>query len=314
MEDIQEEIVEAVEEVKDKKEGSTKSVLFCFTDYDMDVSRFKSAFEEYKDIVRGIAWGIEKCPTTGKPNVQGFIQVYKQMRYKQLLKWFGLKWMSCALGDVKDNETYCKKEGFYTELGYFIYRGYRTDFHNIKDDLRNGASLGDIAENYTGDYIRYHAGIKAMKYAIAIKDSKGRGIKKPKLSFYKGRNVDIMREIYGLGANTFIIESTDKDRFIFDGYDNETTLVIKGFVNGHLIEECEGLQVIMGDNGKNFNKDLLEEIIEGIPQRLKIKGGQAVDMWEHVILCSNIMPEKWYCGKQRMFTDILENCLEVSKG
>ncbi len=305
MEDIQEEITEAVEAVKDKKEGTTKAVLFCFTEFDMDDSRFTSAFEEYKDIVRGIAWGREITPSTGVPHLQGFIQVYSQMRYKQLLKWFGIKWMTCALGNVKDNENYCKKEGFYTVLGEFVHRGYRTDWHNMKDDFRNGASLGDIAENYTGNYIRYHAGIKAMKYAIAMKDCKDRKIVKPKFEIWKGKNIDCMREVYALRANTFIIDATDKDKFIFDGYDNETTLVIKGFVNGHHIEECEGLQVIMGDNGKNFPKDWLEEIIEGIPQRLKIKNGQAVDAWNRVILCSNLTPDKWYCGKQRMLTDIL---------
>jgi len=303
MDDIQEEIVEAVEEIKDKKEGTTKAVLFCFTDFDMDDSRFYTAYEEYKDIIRGIAWGKEIAPQTGKPHLQGFIQVYKQMRYKQLLKWFGIKWMSCALGNVKDNENYCSKEGFYTTLGMFVYRGYRTDFHNIKDDLKNGASLGDIAENYTGDYIRYHSGIKAMKYALAMNDK--RKIVKPKLEILKGKNIDCMRAVFALCAKPFIIDATDKDKFIFDGYDNEKTLVIKGFVCGHLLEECEGLQVIMGDNHKNFHKDWLEEIIEGIPQRLKIKNGQAVEAWDKVILCSNLTPDKWYCGKQRMLTDIL---------
>ena len=154
-----------------KTDNSNKGTKFVFTNF--KPTAYRQVFEKYKDMIRGIAWGEEYCPTTGRRHDQGFIQMYKQCRYSKIIKMFN---SNCHFevmhGSIEDNETYCSKEHNYTKLGIFVSRGYRSDLHNIKDDLKDGACLYDIMENYTSDFVRYHSGIEKMKSLIDKKKSK----------------------------------------------------------------------------------------------------------------------------------------------
>ena len=146
-----------------------KGVCFCFTDFSVKniEAGYKLVYQEYEDMIRGIAWGIEKCPKTGKPHNQGFIQLFKQGRYGMIQRWFKSKChFEVMMGSIKNNEEYCSKENRYTIYGQFVEQGYRTDLHNIKDDIKQGSGMYEIMNNYTGDFIRYHSGIDKMKQVI----------------------------------------------------------------------------------------------------------------------------------------------------
>ena len=146
-----------------KTNNDNKGVSFCFTDYNKSNidNGYESIYAEFSDMIRGIAWGKETCPTTGRLHNQMYIQMFKQCRATAIQKMIKSKaHFEIMMGSIQQNETYCSKEGVYTKLGHFISRGYRSDLHNIKDDLKNGSSLYDIMENYTGDFIRYSNGIQ----------------------------------------------------------------------------------------------------------------------------------------------------------
>ena len=98
---------------KEKKdENWNKGISFCFTDfYDENIKHgYRKYFEEYKDMIRGIAYGVEKCPTSGKMHMQGYVQMFKQCRFTAIQKMINSKChFEVMYGSIESNENYCSK-------------------------------------------------------------------------------------------------------------------------------------------------------------------------------------------------------------
>lgn len=282
-----------------KTNNDNKGVSFCFTDFDkknIDCG-YGAIFEDYKDIIRGIAYGKETCPTTGKIHNQAFIQMYKQTRYTAIQKMIKSKaHFEVMFGSIEQNENYCSKENVYTKFGSFVSRGFRSDLHNIKDDLKNGSSLYDIMENYTGDFIRYSNGIQKMKSLIDNKQAnKFRTVKTTALIGEAGSGkTSYVTEKYGY-ENVFIVENGQDEKFLFDGYDGEKTILIDDF------------------NG-NIKYTTLLRILDGHKYGINIKNGRTYAKWENVYITSNNKPAKWYRKIGENLKRRIKNCLLVSEG
>lgn len=282
-----------------KTNNDNKGVSFCLTDYYTKniESGYAAIYEEYKDVIRGIAWGKETCPTTKKLHNQIYIQMFKQTRATAIQKILKSKvHYEIMRGSIEQNETYCSKEGVYTKLGSFVSRGYRSDLHNIKDDLKNGASLYDIMENYTGDFVRYSNGISKMKNLIENKQAnKFRNVNVTTLTGEAGSGkTSYVCNKYGY-ENVFIVENGQDEKFLFDGYDGEKTILIDDF------------------NG-NIKYTTLLRILDGHKYGINIKNGRTYAKWENVYITSNNKPGKWYRNIGENLKRRIKNCLLVSKG
>lgn len=279
---------------KSSTASANKGTKFVFTNF--KPTDYKKIYEEFSDIIRAVAIGHEVCPSTGREHDQGFIQMFKQCRYSKIQKIFNSKChFEVMHGSIKENEKYCSKDGFYTTYGHFVTQGYRSDLHNIKDDLNNGASLYDIMNNYTGDFVRYHAGIEKMKSLIDKKKTK------------KWRHVDVTVLIgsAGSGKTSFVAKkhgyenifnlNLECDRFMFDGYDNEDVLLIDDFNGG-------------------IKYTQLLRILDGHPLPLNVKNGRRYANFTKVYITSNVKPCYWYNNIYDNLKRRLKNCLEVTKG
>lgn len=279
--------------------NDNKGVSFCFTDFDKKniETGYEAIYKDNIDIIRGIAWGKETCPTTGKEHNQAYIQMYKQCRYTSIQKLIKSKaHFEVMYGSIEQNETYCKKENVFKKLGDFVSRGYRSDLHNIKDDLKAGSSLTDIMENYTGDFIRYSNGIQKMKSLIDNKQAnKFRDVKTTVLigEAGSGKTSHVVKK-YGY-ENVFIVENGQDDKFLFDGYDGESTILIDDF------------------NG-NIKYTTLLRILDGHKYGLNIKNGRTYARWNKVYITSNNKPGKWYKTIGENLKRRIDNCLLVSEG
>lgn len=279
---------------KKKSSSSNKGTKFIFTNFkDCD---YHTVFKENAKRIRGLAWGMETCPTTGKKHAQGYIQMFNQCRYTAIQKMFDSKChFQVMFGSIEQNEDYCSKEKNFTKLGKFVIKGHRTDLDNIKDDLKKGARLYDIMDNYTGDFVRYHSGIMKMKSLIDKNQSK------------KWRDVEVT-VLYGKagsgktsyvsdkhGYDNIFVLNLEADKFMFDGYDNEDVLLIDDF------------------NGDIKYTHLLR-ILDGHPLPLNVKNGRAYAHFTKVYITSNVKPGCWYKNTRDNLKRRIKNCLEVTKG
>ena len=282
-----------------KTNNDNKGVSFCLTDFSTKniESGYANIYNEYKDVIRGIAWGKETCPSTGKLHNQMYIQMFKQCRATAIQNMIKSKChYEVMRGSIEQNETYCSKEGVYTKLGCFVSRGYRSDLHNIKDDLKNGSSLYDIMENYTGDFIRYSNGIQKMKSLIDNKQAnKFRKVTTTALIGDAGSGkTTYVCDKYGY-ENVFIVENGQDEKFLFDGYDGEKTILIDDF------------------NG-NIKYTTLLRILDGHKYGINIKNGRTYARWENIYITSNNKPSKWYKNIGENLKRRIKNCLLVSEG
>lgn len=283
------------------KKQPDKGVLFCFTDFSgVNVKNgYKKIFEEYKDIIRGISWGKEICPSTKKEHNQGFIQLFKQARYASIQKMIKSKChFEICHGSILDNETYCSKEGSYTKIGTYVSRGYRSDIHNIKDDLMNNVPLYNIMDNYTGDFLRYHSGIDKMKSLIDKRKRDDMGFVKPEVKVLIGdAGLGKTKQIYEKHGyhNVFKISRYDDLKFMFNGYDNQEVLILDDF------------------NG-NVPYTYLLQLLDGYPLDINIKNGVRYNFFNKIYITSNNKPSKWYKNISENLKRRISFCLEVTKG
>lgn len=278
---------------------NNKGVSFTFTDFDKTniADGYAKYFNEYKDIIRGIAWGKEICPTTNKEHNQGFVQLYKQARFTAIQKMIKSKChFEVMQGSVSQNEAYCSKENVYTKLGDFVSKGFRSDLHNIKDDLKNGKCLYDIMDNYTGDFVRYHSGITKMKELIDEHSShKWRDVETTTLTGTAGSGkTSYVYKKHGY-ENVFKIDSSGDDKFMFNGYAGQSVLLIDDF-NGWI------------------KYTYLLNVLDGHPLPLNVKNGRTFANWTKVYITSNVKPCAWYSKIADNLKRRINNCLEVTKG
>lgn len=106
---------------------------------------------------------------TGTPHLQGYLQLSggKRIRTVHSLLGFSDLHMEAALGSDENNFTYCSKDGQFEEFGERqTIRAKRaasntenTQYENLMAEIREGASLIQIASSYPKLFIKHHAGI-----------------------------------------------------------------------------------------------------------------------------------------------------------
>lgn len=120
--------------------------------------------------VRFIAYGEEVCPDTGTLHYQAYLVFYQPQQLTRLVRLFGDgHHFEPMYGTLKQNETYCSKEGSFKKLGDEPRQGERHDLIGFKRKLDTGLTPVEVAEEegHFGTYAKYHAGFE--KYSHHIK-------------------------------------------------------------------------------------------------------------------------------------------------
>lgn len=247
---------------------------WCFTDFQNDCAKLKKVFDMYyPETIRGMAWGIEICPTTGKEHRQGFIQFVNKKRLQGVQKFFGHKiHVETVKGAIEDNERYCSKDGKYVKYGKFISQGYRTDLENIQREINNGANVSDIMENHFDMYCRYRGGIRDYcALATEKRADKWRDVEVTVI--FGDTGVGKTRAACEYDPDCYKIEGDNLQWW--DGYRGQKTLVIDEYYNQLKITK-------------------LLNILDDRKLRLDIKGSHTYAFWNKVIITSNVNPREWH--------------------
>lgn len=258
---------------KDKKKKDAKDFgqcrNWCFTDH--ECKDWSTLYEEHTDIIRYICWGVETCPTTKKKHHQGWIQFVNKKTMGGVKRLMGIKiHLEPCLGTELQNDSYCKKDGDFKEFGKFKVQGSRSDFENIKKALDEEKPLLEIANDYFGDFLRYHKGMEKYQALVAKEKSK------------EFRNVEVIVHCGSTGTGKTkkaMEEATYKTEGAklkwWDGYNNDKCIVIDEFANQITITE-------------------LLNILDGYQLRLDVKGSHTYARWTKVYITTNLSWEEWY--------------------
>lgn len=284
--------------------NDNKGTKFCFTDFaEYNLNKgYNAIFEENKDIIRGIAWGIEKCPTTGKRHNQGYIQLYNQSRWTAIQKLFNSKChFEVMKGSILQNEEYCKKEGNFTKLGHFCWRGHQTVWHQVKDDIKNGMKEAQVFDHYPEYYFKYNRAISS-----AIKLCRQRC--DPYEYEDKYREVETIALIGKAGSG--------KTSYVYNkhGLKNVFTIDSKMAKTDFWGTYC-GQDVLLIDDFNGFIKyQYMLRILDRYPLELNIKNSHFFAAWTKVYITSNVNPGMWYRSIGDNFKRRVKVCLEVAEG
>lgn len=252
---------------------------WCFTYFFENDQERKSDFVQPHSQLRGAVWQLERCPSTNKLHIQGYIEYTAPLRMSAVKKHIGDRChLETRKGTREQAIQYCRKpdtrvEGPW-ELGSFGGEpGKRTDLHDVAERIQAGDSLSCVVEDFPVQYIKYRRGIEALHARIS------------QASAYKWRSVtcNVYYGDSGAGKTRKAIDEAGGDFYIldqgervwFDGYESQKTLIIDDFYGW-------------------IKYGMLLRILDGHPYRCEIKGGFKWALWTKIIITSNKHPNEWY--------------------
>lgn len=101
--------------------------------------------------VRYHLFGLEHCPTTGNPHIQGYAEFFSAFGIKRIQQLLSIPnaHVEVARGTYEENFKYCTKEQKFIELGTSAEttQGTRTDLQQLADAVREHASDIDLVES-----------------------------------------------------------------------------------------------------------------------------------------------------------------------
>lgn len=131
-----------------------------------------------------LVYGREKCPETGTPHLQIYMELKDGMSYSALNKKLFNAWFRKRRGTPKQAAGYCKKgdeeppdgkgydyffdnpsdnwEGL--EFGEISMQGKRTDIDNpVEMIVHDGCTLREVALEHPVSFVKYHRGFTALR-------------------------------------------------------------------------------------------------------------------------------------------------------
>jgi len=123
-------------------EKSHRNVCFTMFNYTDEDEKAILTYKKAKYVV----FGREICPTTGKPHLQGYMELSSSTLYSTLLKAFPKMRRRERYGTPLEAANYCKKDGNFFEAGTMSTQGSRSDIRIVAEALKTDPKY-DVLEN-----------------------------------------------------------------------------------------------------------------------------------------------------------------------
>lgn len=250
--------------------ASDKSRRYCFTAWAQP--NFFSKQDGYN--FRFIYMGLEECPETGRTHWQGYVEFDKPTRYTSVTKEWGLEdsqiWWNKARGTAEQNMTYCGKGGQVWTWGTPGSQGKRSDIDDMKTDIVNGCSMFELMQKHSAAW-RYNNA--AMRFRLMCINHR---------RDYNKKEVIVLMGPPGVGKTRY-------------AYDNYTDIYVKP-PQGKWWDGYDGEDVVLIDefDHKDWNIGYLNQICDGYPVKLEVKGGVVTLLCSHIIITTNIHIDAWF--------------------
>lgn len=262
----------------------------CFTSYDDSEPKFTP-------MMKYLVFQREKCPTTGKPHWQGYVEWVQPMEYKKMSEELELKSVhyESRKGSPLQASEYCKKTdsrlSLPKEFGTLSAQGTRSDINAIAQSIGK-RKYRDLIDENREVYVKFHRGFDRLHSLFAL--SKMREVKvtyiwgEPGIGKSHSVWTPEMIKSYEEGD---VYCATDNSQGWLDGYLEQRIIYFDDF---------DGLWPL---------KDMLR-LTDKYPCSGWVKGGKVNMLHTQVIFSSNKPPESYY-GADPAWLRRLENVIRA---
>lgn len=275
---------------------------WCFTSFAGLGSSWESIeflVAEHAENVRFAIWQIEKCPSTGRDHIQGYVRFATPCGFnavKRLIKDPAAH-VEFAKGSEQANIDYCSKSATHqhgpwqigTPLQEGQGQGARTDLKAMIDRVKEGASDRQIATEFDTGFARYYRNIRAFREAVA---------EPPRRQPWKTL---VLWGPTGIGKSYSCWEYAPQDLHSvsqpgrwWDGYVNQRVILLDDF------SDTWGLSAQM-----------LFRVLDPYPLRVEVKGGFVCAAWQFAIITTNLDPALWFSSQTQEVKDALMRRLDI---
>lgn len=264
------------------KSNSNPVRNWCFTSYRPET--FHGAYSAPEG-VRYMVYQHERCPTSGKIHVQGYVELTNSQRLTGVQKLLGddTIHLETRKGTQEQARAYCMKPETRIagpwEFGTFSKKsqGKRNDWITIKEEIKEGATYLDLLENHTSAVARYPNAVSKLcssfsplykrdkkTFTIALCGEPGTG--KSELAKTMGEDVPSISVIIPFG-----------DKLWLDNYQPDTHK-----------------RVIINEFNSSIPLTILNELMDKHECWCQTKGGSVPFVAEELVITSNKPPSEWY--------------------
>lgn len=247
-------------------DSKTRSRGWCFTinNYaDETIAALKGIECQY------LVFGRETAPTTGTPHLQGFVYFDTLKSFSVLKKLLpeGTH-IERAKGNCAQNREYCTKDGAFEEQGTLPIQGKRTDIQTIKDMVREGNHICEIAEVATS-----YQTLKFAQTLLSIKPNTELRLDLRVHWFYGATGTGKTRAAYAEATTIGETWISSRNLKWWDGYTGQPCVIVDD----------------MRGDFCTFHEML--RILDIYPLRLEVKGGSVAAAYHHIWITSAFRPE-----------------------
>lgn len=212
----------------------------------------------------------------GTPHLQGYVEWTSRLGIKGVKDRLGERChVEVAHGTAQQASDYCKKDKDYAEYGNLEARterqGYRTDLDDIRDRLRSGTTVVEIAEENFAIWCQYRRAFNEYVSQIQVP----RTWKSIVTVYWGPTGVGKTRRVHDQEDPKDLWVSVDNKAQWFDGYNGQAAVLFDDF-------DCQ------------VNYRLLLQLLDRYPMQVAIKGGFVNWCPRRIYITSNIDPESWY--------------------
>lgn len=253
---------------------------YCFTSFRGKI--------EFNDKMKYLLQGVERCPSTGREHIQGFVIFKNPRALGGVIKEFPNINFEICKGNIQQNRDYCMKEGAFTEEGEVpVGPGARTDLITVAEMIRQGATATDIintveldgdgkTKDYGMDYIRYNKGIDKMINLVRLKP----------------RNWEMDVRIY------WGEPGTGKTRAVHEEFgENVYPKMVGKWWDGYEGQECVLIDDFDPANCYEMAYDFYLKLLDRYKLLIEMKGSSGNFCSKVIIFTSNFNPEHWFPNK-----------------
>lgn len=241
----------------------------------------------FGDLVKGVAYQQEVCPSTGRTHWQGYVEFSKPVKRPQAQREIGDEkaHLEVRKGTREQAIAYCTKEdtrapGAQPEVIGSCQsgkggQGERNDIKAVAEEIKKNGLTAAI-EAFPHLYIKFSNGMKRLAEAYQPKGQEWRDLEIICLLGKSGAGKSRKVFEFVQGKQYFKPAFPEGGRTWWDGYSGEEILWLDDL------------------DGSWFRYRHLLQILDGYPLKIQTKGGMTNANWKIVLITTNKHPEKWY--------------------